>query len=112
MDIVSNREEMIFKNEYEGKITYKIGLYKKNKEGNLENGYMQVRFKQGVDLNNQTRILIKSAWLSFAKYENKTYPYIFINDFNIVDKGETELKTKTKSDPGEQLKITDEDLPF
>lgn len=111
MDIVSNREEMIFKNEYEGKTTYKIGLYKKNKEGNLENGYMQVRFKQGVDLNNQTKILIKSAWLSFAKYENKTYPYIFINDYTIVDKGTPDHKNPYK-EFGEQIKITEEDLPF
>jgi hypothetical protein len=117
MEIVSNREEMIFRNEYEGKVSYKIGLSKKNKDGQFDKGYMQVRFKQGVELNNQTRIKINKAWLSFNTHEKKTYPYIFINDFSIVeDKNEVNpyeyMKAKVESDIGEQITITDEDLPF
>ena len=116
MEIVSNKEEMIFRNEYEGKVSYKIGLSKKNKEGQFDKGYIPVRFKQGVELNNQTRILIKEAWLSFNTHDKKTYPYIFINDFNIIDKGEKnpyeDMKTKVESDFGEQIQITEQDLPF
>ena len=122
MEIISTKEEMIFRNEYEGKVSYKIGLSKKNKEGQYEKGYMAVRFKQDVNLNNQTRIKIKEAWLSFNTHEKKTYPYIFINDFSIVEderqNGTNEvnpyeyIKAKVESDIGEQITITDEDLPF
>ena len=112
MEIVSSKEEMIFRNEYEGKVSYKIGLSKKNKEGQFDKGYIPVRFKQGVELNNQTRILIKEAWLSFAKYENKTYPYIFINDFNIVDKGIEKKETSPFEEFGKQIELEESELPF
>lgn len=120
MEIISQKNEMIFRNEYEGKVSYKIGLSKKNKEGQYEKGYMAVRFKQDADLNNQTRIKINEAWLSFNTHEKKTYPYIFINDFSIVeDENKTNevnpyeyIKAKVESDIGEQITITDEDLPF
>jgi hypothetical protein len=111
MEIKTDKEEMIFRNEYEGKVSYKIGLSKKNKEGQYEKGYMPVRFKQDVELNNQTRILIKEAWLSFNTHDKKTYPYIFINDFNIIDKGTPDQKNPYE-EFGEQIAITDEDLPF
>lgn len=110
MEIISNREEMIFRKDFEGTPRYTLGLSKKDKDGNYEKGYITVKFKQGVELNNQTKIKIKNAWLSFNQRDNKTYPYIFINDFSIAN--EPELKTKTFSDFGEQIKITDEDLPF
>jgi hypothetical protein len=108
MEIKSDKEEMIFRNEYEGKVSYKIGLSKKNKEGQYEKGYMPVRFKQDVELNNQTRILIKEAWLSFNTHDKKTYPYIFINDFNIIDKGEK----NPYEEFGEQIAIEESELPF
>ena len=119
MEIKSDREEMVFRNEYEGKVSYKIGLSKKNKDGQFDKGYIPVRFKQGVELNNQTRIKINEAWLSFNTHEKKTYPYIFINDFNIVDKGTPDqknpyedMKTKVESDIGEQIQISEDDLPW
>ena len=114
MEIVSDKKETIFRKDFEGKPRYQISLVKKKKDNSYEYGYIQVRFKQDITLKNNTKIMIKEAWLSFTTYENKTYPYIFINDFSIVDEGEmqTELKTKTYSDFGEQIKITDEDLPF
>ena len=122
MEIKSDKEEMIFRNEYEGKVSYKIGLSKKNKDGQYDKGYIPVRFKQGVDLNNQTRIKINEAWLSFNTHDKKTYPYIFINDFSIVEderqNGTNEvnpyeyIKAKVESDFGEQIEIKPEDLPF
>lgn len=110
MEIKTDKEEMIFRNEYEGKVSYKIGLSKKNKEGQYEKGYMPVRFKQDIELNNQTRILIKEAWLSFNTHDKKTYPYIFINDFNIIDKGTPDQKNPYE-EFGKQIAI-ESDLPF
>lgn len=119
MQIISDKEEMIFRNERNGKAIFSIGLSKKNKDGEYVNGYMEVHFRNGVDLQNQTKIKIKEAWLGFNQKEKKTYPYIFINDFEIV--GQQEKKNpfeefgesfKTESGIGEQIQITDEDLPF
>lgn len=86
MDVISTREEMIFKSEKDGKTTYTIGLSKKLQDGSYENGYMLVNFKKDVTLENMTKIKIKSAWIDFYKQEKKTNPYIFINDFEIINK--------------------------
>jgi hypothetical protein len=114
MEIKTDKEEMIFRKDYEGKPRYTIGLSKKDKDGKYENGYMTVKFKQDVSLENQTKIRIKSAWLGFNQYENKTYPYIFINEFETIDKKEEnpfeQMKAKIASENG--VEINDEDLPF
>ena len=39
MDIIDNKEKMIFKNEKDGKVSYLIGLSKKKEDGTFENGY-------------------------------------------------------------------------
>lgn len=122
MEIISNKEEIIFKNEYNDKPYYTIGLSKKDKEGKYINGYMNVSFKKNVELENMTRIKIKSAWLDFYKKDVKTIPTIFINDFEIVSTTPQISKKdifeeygnsiKSDFDIGEQIQITDSDLPF
>ena len=122
MEIVSNKEEMIFRNEYNDKPFYTMGMSKKDKNGNYVKGYVNVSFKKGVELNNMTKIKIKSAWLDFYKKDVQTIPYIFINDFDIISVTPTVSKKdvfeefgdsiKTDSNIGDQIKITDNDLPF
>lgn len=119
MEIVSNKEEMIFRNDYNGRPIYSIGLSKKKKDGSYENGYMTVNFKEGTDITDKTKIKIKNAWLSFYLKDKQTVPTIFISDYEIVenvkskedvfkDFGEN-IKTENKL---EEIKITDADLPF
>lgn len=116
MEIVSNKEEMIFKNEYNDKPFYTIGLSKKDKNGNYVNGYMNVSFKKGIELENMTKIKIKSAWLDFYKKDVKTIPSIFINEFEIVGENKKDPfeefgeSIKTDFDLGQE--ITEADLPF
>ena len=118
MEIVSNKEEMIFKNEYNDKPFYTIGLSKKDKNGNYINGYMNVNFKKGVELENKTKIKIKNAWLDFYKSDVKTIPVIFISDFEIISDNKKDPfeefgnSIKSDFDSGEQIQITDADLPF
>ena len=122
MEIVSNKEEMIFKSEYNDKPIYRLGLSKKDKDGNYVKGYINVNFKKGVDVPNMTKIKIKNAWLDFYKVDIKTVPVVFISDFEIVNPGVKEEKKdpfeefgdsiKTDFDTGEQIQITDADLPF
>lgn len=111
MEIISNRYEMIFKNEKDGKVSYSIGLSKKNEEGNYENGYFPVRFRRGVSLEDKTKIKIKQAWLDFFKLEKRTFAYIFINDFEI-DNGEQNKEEKSFDNWGSAKDIEPDDLPF
>lgn len=117
MEIVSNKNEMIFKTDFNGVPRYSVGLSRKNKDGSYTRGYMIVNFRNGVELENKTQIRINSAWLDFYKdKDDKTVPYIFVNEFEKVGEkdpfeefGQT-ITTKSKIE--EQLEITDADLPF
>lgn len=84
MEIISKREEMIFKNERDGKISYSIGVSKKNQDGTYEKGYIPVKFPKNIELKSQTKILIKEAWLDFFKIDKRTISYIFINKFELA----------------------------
>lgn len=122
MNLEAGKIVMVFCKEFDDKKIYSIGLSKKNKNGGYDNGFMSVRFKKGIEVGNKTRIKIKDAWLSFNVKDNKTFPYIFINDYEIISETNPEHKEiqemtndehyKTKSDTFEQVEITDEDLPF
>lgn len=122
MNLEAGKITMVFVKEFDGRKRYSIGLSKKNKNGSYENGFMSARFKQDVEIANKTRIKIKEAFLSFNVKDNKTFPYIFINDYEIISETNPEHKEiqemtndehyKTKSDTFEQVEITDEDLPF
>lgn len=116
MEIISKKEEMVFKNEYNGKVFYSIGISKKNQDGKYENGYINVQFRKDVELENKTKIKIKQAWLDFYIKDKKTFPYIFINDFDLI-KEKDPFKDfgdniKTESEIGKQIQITDDDLPW
>lgn len=120
MEIISNKEEIVFKNEYNGKTFYSIGISKKNQDGNYENGYINVRFKKDVELDNQTKIKIKKAWIDFYCKDRKTFPYIFVSEFELAEEKQEETNPyeefgdsiKTESEIGQQIQITDEDLPW
>lgn len=122
MQITSNKDEMIFRKDFNDRPIYSIGLSRKDKNGNYINGYMNCNFKEGTDLANKTRIRIKEAWLSFYIKDKQTIPTIFINDYEKVAEPNPEHKEvqkmvddkhyKTKSDTFENVEINDEDLPF
>lgn len=111
MDIIDNKEKMIFKNEKDGKVSYLIGLSKKKEDGTFENGYINCRFKKDVSLEDKTKIKIKSAWLDFFKIEKRTLPYIFINEFEVVQQQKQET-TDDKWEAGKNVEFDDDELPF
>lgn len=122
MNLEIDKIAMIYVNEFDGRKLYSIRLSKKNKDGSYENGFMSVRFKKDVVLENRTRIKVKKAFLSFNTNEGKTFPYIFISEFEKVAEPNPEHKEvqemandehyKTKSNTFEQVEINPEDLPF
>lgn len=117
MDIISNREEMVFKNEKDGKISYSIGISKKDINNNYVNGYVPVRFKKGIEpTEKQTKIKIKNAWLDFFKIEKRTIPFIFINDYDKVETQQNTIQqnntTQQGWDSAKDIEIPQEELPF
>lgn len=111
---------MVFVRTFDNKKIYNIGLNKKNQDGEYENGYIQARFRKGVELENKTKIKVKDSWLSFNKNERKTFPFVFINEFETLAEPKPEEKNpfqqmsesiKTEAN-FEQIEIQDSDLPF
>lgn len=120
MNFEKNYIVMVFVKEYEGRKLYSIGLSKKNKEGGYDNGYMSARFRKDVELENKTRIKVKDSWLSFNTNEGKTFPFVFINDFEVLGTAKPkeeadpykEFGDNIKTEVKEQVEIQESDLPF
>lgn len=98
--------KMIFKRENEYGSFYSMGISKKLEDGSYENGYIDVRFRKDIELDNMTKINIKESWLTFYLKDDgehkTTKPYIFINDFEIVE----------ENNSSDESIIDDDDLPF
>ena len=114
MNIESKYSVMIFKNEYQGKIFYNIGLSKKDRNGISIYGNMSCQFRKGVEVPNKTKIMIKSAWLDFYLKDKETKPYIFINEFTIPAEVEKNEGLDVYATFGTTVKADDPnlDLPF
>lgn len=86
MLVLDNYSKMIFRRDNEFGTFYQIGLSKKDRNNNYINGYMNVQFKKGVSLENQTKIVIKNAFIDFyLDKNNRTVPYIMITDYELAD---------------------------
>lgn len=146
MQVVSDRKEMIFKNDINytdssgnqiTKSIYKIGLSHKNTDGSYSKGSMLCKFpKNTPELESQTLIYIKNAWLDFYFKEKEkengekfkeTVPYIFINEFTTIDEainnGRNDFNNMADSTPeveendpfkdfSNEVILNDDDLPF
>lgn len=100
---------IVYRTELNGKIYYKIPIEQKLIDGQKLKGFVQVRFKTGVELKDRTKIKIKKAIENFyfAKSDIKHYNPIFyylITDFENID--------DTVQDYNEALENTEEDFPF
>lgn len=111
MNITNKYPLMVFKNDYDGKTFYNIGISKKEENGSYTNGYIPCRFKKGVNVENKTKIKLKNAWLDFYLKENKSIHYIFVNDFEIV-KDNSSKNSPPASIKSDDINLSDSDLPF
>ena len=112
MNITNEHEVTIYRFDGEYGATYSVGLSKKKQDGSYKNGYISCKFKKGVDIQNKTKLFIKSAWLSFNLKDKKTVPYIFINEYKTLDEAINPPKESKESVKLEDIQITNEDLPF
>ena len=117
MNITNERPVMVFKKDNK----YTIGISKKKQDGSYENAYIKIEFNKDVELEDRTMITIKNAWLSFYNWEYQgkkgTTWVIRCNEFEQVEQEKNPFEEfgdsiKTESEIGEQIQITDEDLPF
>jgi len=108
MEVISNRKEKIYRNDFNGKPMYKIGLSKKDKNGNYINGYMLCSFKKDTDIPNKSYINIKQAWVDFYLKDKETVPFIFINDFELIKEEEAKV-IKVETITTEEL---DDNMPL
>lgn len=118
MNVTNEREVMIFRNNYQDRVFYSMGISKKLQDGTYENGSINCQFKKDVEIQDRTKIKIKEAWLTFYKdKDKKTVPYIFVNQFEIT--GETGKNERTELgkaidkqyvDFGTSVELTDDDI--
>ena len=90
--------------------TYTIGVSSKNQDGSWSNGYVACRFKKGVTVANKTKIKVNNAFYCVNKSGDKSYTYLMITDFDVLEEGET-----AGNSADEFIKIpekVEEELPF
>lgn len=113
MKIIHEYPVSVFENEYQGKKYYKIGLSKKDKNGNYMGGYIDCRFRKGVEVDTSKKIYLQDCWLDFYLKDKITKLYLFINKFEYVaDVIKQEVEDDPFKDVGVELELTDKDLPF
>ena len=114
MNITNEHEVTIYRNDGQYGTSYSIGLSKKKQDGSYENGFMPCRFKKDVEIENKTKLFIKDAWLSFNVKDKKTFPFVFINEYKLLD--DAINPPKEEKDPykefADETEIKQEDLPF
>ena len=117
MDVIEKYPVKIFKKDFNGKTYYKIGLSKKDKDGNYINGYVDAVFRKDVDVDDSKKIYIKNAWLDFYKTkDNKTVVNVFINKFDyvgdVIEETKTDPFNKSGSVSQDEIILEEEDYPF
>lgn len=109
MNIESEKPKMVYKyTTNKGIEMYSLGLSKKDKEGNYTNGFINCKFRKDIKLENKTKIQIKSAWLDFYVKDRITYPFIFINEFEIIQDDKQENKQTEEVNEFSAMKTTTE----
>lgn len=122
MNIINDKPVMVFKKEEDNKVKYTVGLSNKKQDGTYENAYFPIQFNKGVVLENQTKIMLVKAWLSFYSWEYQekkgTTFFIKCSEFTTLEDIQTTPKEE-KPDAAEiyfdDIKADDEfmdSLPF
>lgn len=95
----------VYLNGKDGKVFYKIGLYKKIND-KPEYGYINAQFNKDEVLSNKDRIILKEASLDFYKKGKETVPYIRVWKFEKVE-------NNIENNDNDFIKVEDtSELPF
>ena len=83
-----NREYIVYKQEYRGRVFYKIPIDKKNCDGQKLKTYIQVKFAKCEPVPNGTLIKITKAMEDWYKNPKDTWniiPVIVIFEYEIIE---------------------------
>ena len=102
---------MVFANQKEKQdgtkyTLYSIGVSSKDKDKNWVSGYLNVRFKSGVEVANKSKIKINNAFPVVSKSGDKTYVSFMITDFDVLESADNNDGFIDMSN------IKDDELPF
>ena len=120
MKIIHEYPIKVFSKTFGDNKVYSLGISRKDIKGNYLSGYLEARFRKGVEVNTDKKIYIKDAWLDFyLDKERKTRLFIFINQFEYVE--DVVKNTKVNNDPWEgmgksftsdDVELSPDDYPF
>lgn len=101
---------MVYRNENNGKVFYKIGIDQTLPDGQKMRGYMPVRFSKYIDVPDKTKIKVKKAIENFYFAKNDTKHYNPIFYMQIVDFENVSEIVEAYQDTVNNM--SEEDLPF
>ena len=118
--VEAGRKIRVFKNTYNDRNYYRVQVKQKNYDNTEDIFYVPLQFKKGVELENQTDIIIKEAYENMRKNPKDEYnqiTYLVITDFEIVER-EEQVQAQAYRDfqnnlyENEQQEINMDDIPF
>lgn len=74
----------VYRNDNGNYPRYSIGISSKNKDGDWVMGYMECKFKKGVELQDRDEIKINNSFFIVEEYQDKKYIKIMVTDFSPV----------------------------
>lgn len=89
--VEAGRKIRVFKNTYNDRDYYRVQVKQKNYDGTEDIFYVPLQFKKGVELDNQTDIIIKCAYENMRKNPKDEFNpiyYLVVTDFEIVEREE------------------------
>lgn len=119
--VEAGRKIRVFKNTYNDQVYYRVQVKQKNYDKTEDIFYVPLQFKKGVVLENQTDIIIHSAYENMRKNPRDEYNpiyYLVVTDFEIVERQEQVEKQAYadfqqnlyENEIGEEVSITDDFL--
>lgn len=116
--IEAGRKIRVFKNTYNDKTYYRVQVKQKNYDSTEDIFYVPLQFKKGVELENQTDIIIKEAYENMRKNPKDEYnqiTYLVVTDFDIVERQE-QVQAQAFKDFQDNLyaneQVSEDDIPF
>lgn len=84
----AGKKYRVWKKTYNDKDFYSIQVTQKNYDGQVDKYYIDLQFKKGVSLPNQTDIIIKEAYENYRKNKADEYHpiiYYMVTNFETVE---------------------------
>ena len=108
----------VFKTTYNDQNYYKFQTTQTNYDGTKSKFYINLQFKKGVDLPNESDIIVKQFVENMRENKNDKYNpihYYQINGFEKIESKEQQIKDaydefRANLDENEQVEITDDFL--